>query len=1233
MSGKSPERIILVSNSTFEDMGLATEAQKLLEKSGLEIIRLEYDQRFSHPYLPDRFGTPFHLTLVDGDPLQSAPRLCREDYIKLCGDDLDFIKLNAKDYWKNNWPETIEFLDPENMSMQRFRGLAWRFESLIKAIRPDGLMISYDGNPPLALMMMGKGLKLGIPSFFYFSGFRPGTIHYELFGSLYDREYTRLEALYKNASPKIAPDVAEAALARARDTISISTYKNLPSDEEAEYLTAFRAKFQGRVLLLSEQPALASNVYVALNRLGVNSLSEIYRQIIDSLPSDIGLIFKSLRGSELFKLEGVRNILQLETFTESALLSQVNAVVDFNSNLGLAAAVSGLPVLTLGEPYYAGKGFTLDWDGQAHLASLLSRLFEERPDKETVGIFCGLLEVESILSKDLPPKTWEEFSRIDELTPRPEFRHPFWKPGRGLYIEYGKLLENYASWAYKNYAYHEIMVRLGRVPQESLSTTVRHDIKKITEQTRTDTVTYNKTRFEFTAKFLPEAGRVLYLCCSGDEGYGAYTLSQNTIGRCLALDSRPDITNWAESVYNDAEISFKSISAGFLADCDLAESFGTFDLIVALGYLEHLPDDKTFMDTIRRLMGDKAVFIGSLPHNLPQNPIGNIPFHMRHYDLQSAQEMLNLQRDEYLRFFYQDNTIISDDPQGSDLILLLTKDESKLKIIEDLLPFSLEPYPTKELFLPAAFFNSDHADQSNIVKSLPVILHGVLFQGEFTSLPVGCFHVEFIFEPTSSIAADMTDNRKINLLIADSQDDGPYYYYKRLSFKRLLNLSDSILKVDSPEASFSFKAFVRPSILHRLSRQPVTNPSYVFKGVKLTRVPENELQSCHAMVSRRIYLYEAGRQLKKLFRTFFKLGKLTIRLVQFNYPALKDAANNAVSSISCLLKNPQQIKTRLRWANKKGVSQTKLESDEFEQYMNTLEDINIELTNHCTYKCVFCNRELMTRPKGFMSLEDLSWVIQNITCRAGFTGHLQVPGWGESLLDRQIIEKIALMRKSFPKARIMTTTTLGLQFKAGYFQELVKAGLNLIQVSCRGLTRESYAAVHGVDRFDLVMKNLKTLSEELTPLTLKCEVLVRGRLDSSQAENETAFRPDNKAIAEKFKNRIHGYGFHYSEDVLLNSGNTYIFNKLRPSAEPCSIYKGRVAKSLVISWDLKVVPCCRVGNQEIILGNLHEKSLREIFYGQPWREFQNAHRTMALKTTYPFCWHCQRDASGWNNKD
>ena len=81
----------------------------------------------------------------------------------------------------------------------------------------------------------------------------------------------------------------------------------------------------------------------------------------------------------------------------------------------------------------------------------------------------------------------------------------------------------------------------------------------------------------------------------------------------------------------------------------------------------------------------------------------------------------------------------------------------------------------------------------------------------------------------------------------------------------------------------------------------------------------------------------------------------------------------------------------------------------------------------------------------------------------------------------------------------------------------------------------------------------------------------------------------------------------------------------RPPVVPCSWITGVHSHVLNINCDLKIVPCCLVTDQEIVFGDLREKSLRGIFYDHQWRDFLSAHRKMALEESYPYCWNCLHD--------
>lgn len=82
--------------------------------------------------------------------------------------------------------------------------------------------------------------------------------------------------------------------------------------------------------------------------------------------------------------------------------------------------------------------------------------------------------------------------------------------------------------------------------------------------------------------------------------------------------------------------------------------------------------------------------------------------------------------------------------------------------------------------------------------------------------------------------------------------------------------------------------------------------------------------------------------------------------------------------------------------------------------------ITVEPTNHCQNDCLYCCRQMMTRKKGFMSLELMEKTAQVAGENKSAIRH---GGFGEPLLHKQITEFIALSNKYNVLTTIFTNGT------------------------------------------------------------------------------------------------------------------------------------------------------------------------------------------------------------------
>lgn len=280
------------------------------------------------------------------------------------------------------------------------------------------------------------------------------------------------------------------------------------------------------------------------------------------------------------------------------------------------------------------------------------------------------------------------------------------------------------------------------------------------------------------------------------------------------------------------------------------------------------------------------------------------------------------------------------------------------------------------------------------------------------------------------------------------------------------------------------------------------------------------------------------------------------------------------------------------------------------------EEIRIENTNHCGYKCFFCPREAMSRSKGYMSLEDFDRVIDRVGIHEG---QVDLHGFGEPLLDMELPEKIARIKKRWPKAHPRLISTLGLSLSNDFLRKLIESGLGTLEISFYGIDRSSYKAAHGVDKFELVKDNLLTITTLARELNAPLQVVVR-EFPKHDAVKQPGLVLSEREVLDRW---LYDIGVQrIRQHVVHNYGGGRAYNA-PADVGTCSVTWGFRKRVLQITWDLDVIPCCFDSNSTVKFGNLREKSLEAIFAGDTYLAFIQAHNDNQL-SAYPVCEKCER---------
>ncbi|HEX6713077.1 MAG TPA: hypothetical protein VF066_06815 [Thermoleophilaceae bacterium] len=118
----------------------------------------------------------------------------------------------------------------------------------------------------------------------------------------------------------------------------------------------------------------------------------LIRQVADNLPQGYDLVLKEHPRSlgrnspaMLRRLTRIPNVRLVDPYVNShELIRRAEGIVVISSTVGIEALMYGKPVLTLGQPYFAGYGVTVDLDSFRHIRTAVPALREFEPDPERV---------------------------------------------------------------------------------------------------------------------------------------------------------------------------------------------------------------------------------------------------------------------------------------------------------------------------------------------------------------------------------------------------------------------------------------------------------------------------------------------------------------------------------------------------------------------------------------------------------------------------------------------------------------------------------------------------------------------------------------------------------------------------------------------------------------------------------------------------------------------------------
>ncbi len=284
--------------------------------------------------------------------------------------------------------------------------------------------------------------------------------------------------------------------------------------------------------------------------------------------------------------------------------------------------------------------------------------------------------------------------------------------------------------------------------------------------------------------------------------------------------------------------------------------------------------------------------------------------------------------------------------------------------------------------------------------------------------------------------------------------------------------------------------------------------------------------------------------------------------------------------------------------------------------------INISFNEKtCFYSCTMCpyaeqSVRDMYKDKSEMSFETLKNLVASVPNDSYHS--FDIAAIGETLQFKRLPEFIAYMKKERPRVNTIVSTN-GLLLSDELFIKLAESGLDSLQISLFAENAKDHEMITKTETFEKVAENIRRIGTLKKARGLKKPYLQTFMMEAEETKGLAASFIEywSQFVDKAFIRPIYTLG-------RPIKGLTPSFAKPSHAKRyPCIIpwystairSNGDVLHCTVFHWHEET--------RKLKVGNINEKSLKEIWQDTEFRKFRAAHRALKLDD-YPICKSCDQ---------
>lgn len=251
--------------------------------------------------------------------------------------------------------------------------------------------------------------------------------------------------------------------------------------------------------------------------------------------------------------------------------------------------------------------------------------------------------------------------------------------------------------------------------------------------------------------------------------------------------------------------------------------------------------------------------------------------------------------------------------------------------------------------------------------------------------------------------------------------------------------------------------------------------------------------------------------------------------------------------------------------------------------------VDLEPTNNCNLRCIFCGQQAMTRKRGFMSEDTLKKVVDECV---EYGTPIRFIGYGEPFLHPKIIDFVKYIKS---KGLLIHITSNGLAMKKGQIKSLLDHGLDSMLFSFQGATKEQYEVMRCNDKYDELKANIiemvKLRADKEKPF-----IHISSTMTNETEEDIKRFVDYWTTIADSVgigKTSLFRVPTHQIKSIesIVKIEHLKKQSTIRKIYRPCT----EVYQKLSVDWEGIVSCCCNDFDNSLEVGKLGQSSLSDIW--------------------------------------